>query len=200
MRGDEEDGVTLIELIVSLMLMSVMLTIFTTGVVQMYQAANKTESLADAQSQLNTVFLRLDKVVRYAGWISDLQQSGTRYDIRMQTTGADGQHCYGLKLLGDQDRLFITDWTLENPPTVSAYAGTSIWAALATNVDAPSGGKPFDRIPADDKQNFDRLQLDLVATAGSGTSGTKTNTSVSFTALNTSLARSPTDACPLRQG
>jgi prepilin-type N-terminal cleavage/methylation domain-containing protein len=196
----EDDGVTLIELIVSLMIMSVMLTIFTTGVVQMYQAANKTESLADAQSQLNTVFLRLDKVVRYAAWMSDLQQSGTRYDIRMQTTGSDGQHCYGLKLLGDQDRLFITDWTPANPPTVSAYAGASIWAALASNVDAPAGGKPFDRIPADAVQSFDRLQLDLVATTGSGTSGTKTNTSVRFTALNTSMVRSSVDPCPLRQG
>lgn len=196
----EDDGVTLIELVVSLMIMSVMMAIFTTGVLQMYQAANKTESLATAQSQLNTVFLRLDKVVRYAAWISDVKQDGDKYDIRMLTTGSGGQLCYGLKLNGTTNVLQVTQWTLDSPPTISAYNATAIWVTLATNVDAPDGKKPFERIPADPIQNFDRLQLDLVATTGSGVSGTKTNTNVRFTALNTSLAGSPTDACPLRQG
>jgi prepilin-type N-terminal cleavage/methylation domain-containing protein len=196
----EDRGVTLIELVVSLMIMSVMMTIFTTGILQMYQAANKTESLATAQSQLNTVFLRLDKVVRYAAWISDVQQDGEKYDVRMLTTGSGDQRCYGLKLNGTENRLLIAQWSLDDPPTVSVYDGTTIWATLATNVDAPTGLKPFERIPADAIQNFDRLQLDLVATTGSGVSGTKTNTNVRFTALNTSLARSSTDSCPLRQG
>lgn len=199
-RLSDDDGVTMTELVVSLTIMAVMMTIFTTGVLQMYQAANKTESLANAQSELNTVFLRLDKVVRYAAWISDVTLEGEKYDLRMLTTDADGQHCYGLRLNTTLDRLLITNWELDSPPTVSVYAATSIWATLANNVDAPTGLKPFERIPADAIQNFDRLQLDLLATTGGGNSGTKTTTSVRFTALNTSLARSTTDLCPLRQG
>jgi prepilin-type N-terminal cleavage/methylation domain-containing protein len=200
MTREDDEGVTLIELVVSLTIMAVMMTIFTTGVLQMYQAANKTESLATAQEQLNTVFLRLDKVVRYAAWISDTVRNGDRFDVRMLTTNADGQQCYGLRLNSTENVLLITGWALSDAPTISTYAGTTIWTTLATNVDAPAGVMPFERVPADAVQNFDRLQLTLEATSGTNTSRTRTDTSVRFTALNTSLARSSADACPLRQG
>ena len=192
---DEDDGVTLIELVVSLTIMAVMMTMFTTGVLQMYQAANKTESLANAQSELNTVFLRLDKIVRYAAWIGDRQQTGAVHDLRMLTTGSAGQRCYALRLNGDQNRLLIADWGPDAAPTGSEYAGTTIWATLANNVDVPDTGKPFERIPADADSDitFDRLLLELEATTGSGVSGTNTNTRVTFTALNTSLVRSTTE-------
>ena len=76
---DDESGVTLIELVVSMTIMAVMMTVFTTAVVQMYQAANKTESMSNAQAELNNVFLRLDRIVRYAAGISNLQQAGGRF-------------------------------------------------------------------------------------------------------------------------
>jgi prepilin-type N-terminal cleavage/methylation domain-containing protein len=211
MRWDEDDGVTLIEMLISLMIMAVMMTMFTTGVLQMYRAANKTESLSSAQSELNTVFLRLDKIVRYAVWISDTRQVGQRYDIRMRTTNDTGQHCYAFMVTGgDNSRLLVTDWDPDvsaEIPRAAAYdsvptAGSpeqTIWVVLANDVDAPAGGAPFERIPADAVQNFDRLQLTLVASVGSANSSTKTDTSISFTALNTSLVRAA-DLCQLRQG
>lgn len=204
MTYEDDDGVTLIELTVSLMIMSVMMTMFTTAALQMYRAANKSESMASAQADLNVVFLRLDKIVRYASWISDPQQTGAKHDIRMlTTTSSDGQRCYGLKVTGGTaSRLLIAGWNpddLNERPTVGEYAAdTGIWTTLANDVTAPDGEKPFERVPADSVQNFDRLQLRLEATKGSNESRTKSDTNVRFTALNSSLARSTTDLCPLK--
>jgi prepilin-type N-terminal cleavage/methylation domain-containing protein len=204
MTHEDDDGVTLIELTVSMMIMSVMMTMFTTAALQMYRAANKSESVAAAQTDLNVVFLRLDKIVRYASWISDPQQTGDRHDIRMLTiTSSDGQRCHGLKVTGGTaSRLLILAWNpddLDDRPTAAQYASDSgSWTTLANNVGAPTGEKPFERVPADSVQNFDRLQLRLEATKGTNESRTKSDTNVRFTALNSSLARSSTDLCPLK--
>lgn len=222
MTWDEDEGVTLIELVVSMTIMAVMMTMFTTAAIQMYQAANKTESLGTAQTQLNTVFLRLDKIVRYASWISDPTRDTGRetHSIKMAATvpvgGASAQRCFGLKLSSLRNTLWTaswdpdvtppaaptsSQWDAEPPTDAELRAGAqnrTVWTQIATDIDAPRDSVPFERIAADAVQNFDRMQLNLEATTGSSDSRTKTNTNVRFTALNTSLARPVTDLCPLR--
>ncbi len=187
----DDSGVTLIELIVSMTIMAVVMTIFTSAALQMYRAANKTESLSNAQSELNNVFLRVDRIVRYASGISAVQQSGDKYYIGLLTAEAVGPRCYALQLIGGNVRqLQIATWNDASRPAQPP------WQTIANNVVAPSNGKPFTVVEADAVQNFDRLQLDLVAAVGSAdSSSTKTNTSVRFTALNTSLTTSSVTAC-----
>jgi prepilin-type N-terminal cleavage/methylation domain-containing protein len=193
-----DDGVTLIELVVSMTIMAVMLTIFTTGVLQMYQAANKTESLATAQSQLNTVFLRMDKVVRYASGITVVAERGGGHYVGLLTvtsgpspaTAVQGtERCYALRLR--EGALSIIDWNDRIPPSTSAPP----WTSLATDIHAPADAKPFTILPADASRPFVQLQLHLVAIVGSGVKGTNTDTRIRFTALNTSLTTPATPVC-----
>jgi prepilin-type N-terminal cleavage/methylation domain-containing protein len=193
-----DDGVTLVELVVSMTIMAVMLTIFTTGVLQMYRAANKTESLATAQSQLNTVFLRMDKVVRYASGITVVAERDGGHYVGLLTvasapspsTSAQAtERCYALRLKGIS--LWIIDWDDRVPQGPSAPP----WTSLATDVQAPAGAKPFTVKAADALNPFIRLQLNLMAVVGSGVKGTNTDTRITFTALNTSLTTPPAPVC-----
>jgi prepilin-type N-terminal cleavage/methylation domain-containing protein len=201
-----DSGVTLIELIVSLTIMAVVMTMFTTGVLQMYQAANKTESLSNAQSELNTVFLRLDRLVRYASGISDVKKNGNNYYVGLLSVESDTPRCNALRLVGNEKKLQMVTW-IENDPTKRPP-----WTTLANDVLGPNvafdkaagrllGGQPFTLVEADATENFDRLQLDLTAVTGSNdASATKTTTSVRFTALNTSLATATPTVCTTYEG
>jgi prepilin-type N-terminal cleavage/methylation domain-containing protein len=204
-RDDLRDdaGVTLIELIVSMTIMAVMMTMFTTAVLQMYQAANKTESLSNAQSELNTVFLRLDRMVRYASGISDVKQNGDTYYIGVLVVEATRPMCNAVRLLGSQKKLQIVTWN-ENDPTNRPPWTTLANDVLGRAVVRPTGVveyfEPFRFVKADDTYNFDRLQLDLTAVVGSGVKGTRTNTKVQFTALNTSMRTSAQNVCSTYEG
>jgi prepilin-type N-terminal cleavage/methylation domain-containing protein len=182
-------GVTMIELVVSLTIMSVMMAMFTTGIVQMYSAANKAESLATAQSELNTVFLRLDKQVRYAAGISQPQPAAGGWYVGVLTTNTGADLCTAVRLDTAAAQLLTLEWDESNPPT------TPTWTVLANNVAAPAGGQPFTLEPADEVSNFDRLRLTIVASTGGNKSDTTTDTDVTFTALNTSLATSSEFVC-----
>jgi prepilin-type N-terminal cleavage/methylation domain-containing protein len=201
---DDESGVTLIELVVSMTIMGVMMTMFTTAVVQMYQAANKTESMSNAQAELNNVFLRLDRIVRYAAGISNMQEADNRYYIGMLVAESDGkQRCYALQLTGEPvKRLEIADWY------EAARPAEAPWVTIANDVvpppsdeppangEPPESGDPFEVLPADADHTFDRLRLNLVATVGTNArSKTEADTKVEFTALNTSLASDTPTVC-----
>ena len=192
MRREDDSGVTLIELVVSMTIMAVMMTAFTTAVVQMYQAANKTESMSNAQAELNNVFLRLDRIVRYAAGISEMQRKGNRYYIGMLVAETDNKHrCYALQLTSDPvKKLQIADW-YENARPVEAP-----WTTIANDVLPPKSGDPFEVEPASRDNNFYRLKLKLDATVGTDPrSSTTANTEVEFTALNTSPGGSTETVC-----
>ncbi|GAA0928553.1 PulJ/GspJ family protein [Virgisporangium aurantiacum] len=189
---DDESGVTLIELVVSMTIMAVMMSVFTTAVVQMYQAANKTESMSNAQAELNNVFLRLDRIVRYAAGISNMQKHGNRFYIGMLVAEpGNKQRCYALQLTGEPvKRLQIADW-YEN-----ARPAEAPWTTIANDVVPPTSGDPFEFVEADHDYNFDRLKLNLDATVGMDKrSRTRASTQVEFTALNTSLTSDTPTVC-----
>ena len=60
----------MVELTVAMAIMALMMAMFLTSVVQMFQGANKTDSIAAAQSQISIAFQRLDREIRYAEGIS----------------------------------------------------------------------------------------------------------------------------------
>ena len=199
----DDSGVTLIELMVSMTIMAVAMTMFTTAALQMYQAANKTESLSNAQAELNTVFLRLDRLVRYASGISDVKQSGSTYYLGVLVVEAERPVCNAIRLVGAQKKLQIVAWN-ESDPTNRPPWTTLANDVLGRAVKKPDGTveyvEPFTLVEATPTYNFDRLQLDLTAVVGSGLKGTQTNTSVQITALNTSLASTTPNVCNTYEG
>jgi prepilin-type N-terminal cleavage/methylation domain-containing protein len=192
---DDESGVTLIELVVSMTIMAVMMTVFTTAVVQMYQVANKTESMSNAQAELNNVFLRLDRIVRYAAGISKVQQTaGNRFYVGMLVAEAGNkQRCYAVQLTDDPvKQLQLADW-YEN-----ARPAEAPWVTIANDVVPPDdiNEPPFKVEPADRENNFLRFKLNLDAQVGTDQRSNRiVNTKVQFTALNTSVGGSTETVC-----
>ena len=77
-RAISDEGTSLIELLVGMVLMMIFGGMFTSGVILMNQSANKVESVSLTSNQVNTAFLKLDRTVRYAAAIAPPGKSSHR--------------------------------------------------------------------------------------------------------------------------
>jgi prepilin-type N-terminal cleavage/methylation domain-containing protein len=196
-----DSGVTLAEMMVSMTILLVVLTMFTTGIVQIYRAVNKTESMSIAQSEINNLFLRLDKEIRYASGISLPAQVGADWYVEFETTHSVPAKCTELRLTAGSAKLEHRAWAQGTPPPVT-------WTPLASGISAapastppastpPATVAPFFLVEAGTTGNFDfhRLTLALVVTSGRDTTATSAATSVTFTAVNTSRSTRSETVC-----
>jgi len=183
-RHGDDAGVTLVELTVTMSIMAVVMAMFTGGVIQMYRSTHKNEAIATAQAQMNIAFLRLDKEIRYATGISTPGTVGVDSYVEYLTTNTGTAVCTQLRLKIDEQQLQRRSWTQGAMP--------GGFLPLASSV---SSGAPFTLFPADATYNFQRLQLRLKATTGTGGTQTSAETDITFTALNTSLSTSSATVC-----
>lgn len=183
-RRHDDRGFTMTEIVVTMSVMSVVMAIFTAGVVQMYNTSNKTESLAVSQAQSNTAFLRLDKQIRYASGISTPGTSGGAPYVEYLLAGSGTATCYELRLLDSklQQRVWTQGGTIANSP----------WTVLSSGV---SSSQPFTYLSPDATFNFQRLRLQLTTTYGGNQTLSTANTDITFTALNTTLGTSSASVC-----
>lgn len=184
-RGDA--GITLIEVVVAMSILSIFLAIFTGAVTQMYRAANRTEAVAGTQSQLHVAFLRLDKEIRYAAGISTPAAVGGDQYVEFLTTNTGTPRCTQLRLRTVDEQIQRRTWTQGASPLAP-----SAWIPLASGVTST---QPFTFVAADTTFNFQRLRLRLTASSAPGGAGTARATDVTFTALNTSLTTSSSTVC-----
>lgn len=187
-----DDGTSLIELVVGMMLMSIFLAMFTGAVVAMNRAENKTEAVSLTSSQLNQAFLTLDKSVRYASAISQpgTGSSGDWY-VELRTTNAGSELCTQLRI--DSQQLQRRTWAPGSSP--------SVWLPLTsylTNGAAPANGAPVPFVlkpvaPSD--TNVQQLTFNLVTVSGGGSTQTTSNSSFTFTAADSTIPAPPGPVC-----
>jgi len=185
-RAGADAGMTMIEVTVTMVVMAVVMSVFTTAIVGMLRSANRTDTLSNAQSQLNLAFIRLDKEIRYAAGISKEMPAGADKDwyIEYLTTNTGTRLCTELRLHVATHQLQRRTWIQPPPPVTPGSVTPTAWIPLASNVSNPT--QPFTFLAADKTTNFQRLALSL--TAGTGSSpATSRHTEITFTALDTSL-------------
>jgi type II secretory pathway component PulJ len=173
--AEPDDGFSMIDMVVSMMIMGVVTAICTAGIVQLYWANTGAEASSTAQSQIAVAVQRMDKQVRYASRIHWTSSTAITYEV--VEGGVD--RCYDTKLNGQllQQRAKV----------VGGSYGS--WATLTSQVTA--GG--FSYLAPTDVNDHQRLRVQLTASSASGSTVTK-QVDVTFTALNTSRA-SDTDSC-----
>ncbi len=186
-RARQDTGYTLVEVVVSMTLLSIVMAIFTTGVLQMYRVANRSEATATAQSQINIAFLRLDKEIRYAAGISTPGTVGSDPYVEYLISYTGTAVCTELRLHVATRQLQRRTWNQGASPLTP-----SPWIPLASDV---SSTQAFTFTAADATFNFQRLRLKLVATSGAGGTATPKQSDITFTALNTSLTTSSATIC-----
>ncbi|GAB1645232.1 type II secretion system protein J [Krasilnikovia sp. MM14-A1259] len=155
-RRDDE-GLSLIEMMVTMGIMSVIGAMFTTGVMQVYRANNLSDTRANAQSQLHTAFQRFDRELRYASWISEpgppVIVAADRNRYYVEFAESDATRCVRLRLdtkpqaaPNGQDGtgvLSFMRWTID--PNTKAVLTTGPWTTVASNIVVAPGEPPFDR-------------------------------------------------------
>lgn len=173
MRRDPDDsGVTLLELVVAMTIMSIFGTMFVNAIVQMHRATDRTNATATAQSDFNTVFLRLDAQIRYATGIS-IPGTGPDPYVEYLITNTGAEVCGELRLLSANSQLQWRQWARGATP--------GGWTVLASNV---SSSTPFTLTVADSGSAYQTLTLSLTSAVNGRTKEFRT----AFAALNSTQA------------
>lgn len=181
-----DSGITLIEVSVAMIVMAIAMSIFTTGIVQIFRTTSRVESLSSSQSQVQIAFERLDREIRYASAISDPVTGTDSYvEYLMATTGTNV--CVELRLRSTTGQLQRRTWLKDAAPVTP-----TAWAVLASSVSATT---PFIVTPADSVLNSPTLQVNLKLTVGTGTNVAVRETRLSVAALNASTDTVDTDVC-----
>jgi prepilin-type N-terminal cleavage/methylation domain-containing protein len=206
--GERDDaGFSLVEILVTMGVMSVVMVVFTTAILQVYRTTAKAESISIVQAQLQTAFQRFDRQLRYASWIAQPGQVGTAWYV--EWAGYDGSQCYQLRLetasTSAQDSpndghgvLQMLTWPRATPPAAGTPGQT-----VAANLVTPDSSGPFERQAAgvaagagpgagsEFTPDFQRLRVRVSAQRGDSTAQIDTT----FTALNTSRNTPATNDC-----
>jgi prepilin-type N-terminal cleavage/methylation domain-containing protein len=176
----DDRGVTLIEVMVAMTLMSVAGAMFTGSIIQVYKSINKAESNYTAQSQINSAFSRLDKEIRYARSVSTPATVSGDYYVEYLVELSDVDTCVELRLHTSTSELQRRSWA----QGVTPVAPTT-WTTLATNITATT---PFTTYGLDKNSltgnRFQRLNITVTSKAGGATTGSTRQSNVTFTALN----------------
>jgi prepilin-type N-terminal cleavage/methylation domain-containing protein len=193
-RPAGEAGFTLMEVTVTLSLMSIVTALFSTAIVQLFSATNNNEALAVATAQLHNAFVRLDRDIRYASGISKPGSAGAGGNeyVEYAITNTGTTVCTQLRLVVSTGLLQTRSKTGAGP--------ASAWSTLASYLTSASS---FTRVPASTSTKpFQQLDVALRAQVGSSSTGSATTGSAksqtvqyTFTALNTSPTTASDGVC-----
>lgn len=187
---DRDRGTSMMEVIVGMGLMAVFMAIFTSTMFSVYRASNHTESVVVSSGQLNTAFIKLDKLVRYASAISTPSSTANvagNYYVEVQTTNSGSTMCSQLRLNTATKVLAQRDWRV---PSAGTATGLTSFRALSSGIEP--NGQPFV-LTATGSIDFEQLTFNLQSTWGSPAANSDTN--ITYTALNSndSSQRARTD-------
>lgn len=203
-RRSDDAGYSLIEVLVTTGIMSVVLTMFTTAMLQAYRATGRAESYSIAQSDLHRAFQRFDRELRYASWVGVPGTVGTGASTvyYAEFAGADGESCLQLRLEpGDQSGnarngrgiLQLLRWTAGSPPA-SGARGQTVASNLVVDATPPFERQAADAKPYSDSDftsDLQRLRIRLTSRVDGATARVDTT----FTALNTSRDTPAANRC-----
>jgi prepilin-type N-terminal cleavage/methylation domain-containing protein len=201
---DDDSGFTMIEIVVVMVIMTVVLIIFTSGITQAFSAENKNDTSASAEGQLVIAFQRLDTEVRYASQISDPgTQSGDPVveflspDLTNPTNNTCTEvrlHTPTGQLTGQLQQRTWTQGAVGTTPTPTGWqqlASSVIAGTLKATASAGTASTssvvvvaPFATIGPNPTQQFQRLEVAVNVTFGGNQNATTKQSDITFTSIN----------------
>jgi prepilin-type N-terminal cleavage/methylation domain-containing protein len=167
-RARDDQGFSLIELLVSMTIFSMLLAVMMSVILGMTKSMNKTQSIADAAAQGLRATQALDKQLRYADWINPstppapLTIPATSISFEgLTNTGV--LQCYQWHLTGGllQQRSWTSASTTASYPTASNPG----WSTVAVGVANTGPVPPFTvtaRPSGSANTVFSQVAIDLV--------------------------------------
>jgi prepilin-type N-terminal cleavage/methylation domain-containing protein len=199
----DDSGFTMIEIVVVMVIMTVVLIIFTSGITQAFSAENKNDTAASAENQLVVAFQRLDKEARYASAISNpgTQSGDPVVEFLTPVLTSLTNTCTEVRLHTSTGQLQQRTWT---QGAVGATPSPTAWQQLASSVIAgtpkavAAAGTastssvvvvgPFATIGPNPTQQFQRLEVAVNAKFGVNQNATTKQSDITFTSINTTSA------------
>jgi prepilin-type N-terminal cleavage/methylation domain-containing protein len=133
-RTGDDRGFTIVEMIVSMAIMSVVMTVLTAAITQIYSATNRVDTASFNRSQLTIAFRRLDAEMRYAIWLATPTPTPVGTSFYVEYEVPDG--CRELKFDTSAGVLSLYSWAVTSTTPLNPIA-------LASNVSQMSGVRPF---------------------------------------------------------
>ena len=190
-RLHADDGVTLAEMVAGMALMGIFLSLFAGAVALMGQCSSRAATLTSTSSQLNAVFVRLDKAIRYAAAISSpstVPNAANNYYVEWETTNTGQAVCTQLQLNTVTGVLRQRTWVVAGDGTPS---NLSSYAALATDIRVTAS--PF-YLNASGLLDYEQLTVTLRSSIGNST--VVSTSAITFTAVNSKDASSRAETDP----
>jgi prepilin-type N-terminal cleavage/methylation domain-containing protein len=180
-----EAGFSLMEVMVTMGVMSVVLALSTTGIVRLYAAQNSTDALASATGQIHIAFVRLDRDIRYASAVSlpGAGSSGAEY-VEYLITNTGTSVCHQLRL--------TPSGRLEARREIGGTSPTG-WNTMASQLVEPMSFVRRDASPG--ARAYQQLVISLSTSAGGTGRTARGAAAFTFTALNTSTETAGDAAC-----
>jgi prepilin-type N-terminal cleavage/methylation domain-containing protein len=182
-RGDA--GFTMIETAVGMVVMSVFLALFTGSVVAMFGSSNHSQAVAHSAQEISSAFTKLDRQVRYASYVGEPGQDandGGNWYVEFEDSNTTPATCYQLRIDQGSQTLQQRSWSGSGTP--------SAWQQLATGVLDGGGtgaNAPFAVTAAGGTVTSAQLTVRLVTGEGSGPNAAQSQSSMTFTALNSTV-------------
>ncbi|WP_062386898.1 PulJ/GspJ family protein [Demequina iriomotensis] len=183
-RADRDSGMTIVELVVSMSIFTIVITIFMGALISMAHTTSEAQRRVDAANSLRASFSAMDRQVRYASSINRPVRgpSGDWYVEFELTDLPAGQAplCYQWRLDDDAETVAYRTWRRDGTSSASN------WVTIAWNVARVGSGSPFTFASADDSRMRQSLTLELAATQTEPSAAVDLSTT--FVARNSSTA------------
>jgi len=184
-RPSGDAGFTLIETVVGMVVMSVFLALFTGSVVAMFGSSNHSQAVAHSAQEISNAFTKLDRQVRYASYVGEPGQDpndGGNWYVEFQNTNTNPATCYQLRVDQGSETLQQRSWSGSGTPSGWQQLATGVLNGGGSGVDAP-----FVVTAATGTVTSAELTVHLVTGEGTGSNAAQSQSSMTFTALNSTV-------------
>jgi prepilin-type N-terminal cleavage/methylation domain-containing protein len=182
-----DSGFTMLEVMISMTLMTFFMALFSGAVYQMFKVSNKTSALTQSSAQLHYAFERIDAQIRYSSAISPPSATASAlgaWYVEFLNTASGTNNCYQLRVYNSQ---------LQERTWIGTPATAPTWVPLASGLQTPTS-TPFSFNTAAGSQTAQRLTVSLTAlNTLDSSSNTTSQTTLTFEAMNSGQGSSTTN-------
>lgn len=190
-KTSDDAGITLIELVVSMAIMGIFLTLFTGAMISIYRSTAKVQGITDTSAQISIAVSRLSSEARYASAIILSPPTGSSTVI-FQSTYTGDTRCAEFQLDTSKKQLLRKIWVadVDDPDDVAwVPVATQVGPVVESGIEQPpfevhDASNKIDGLGSVQSSTNPQIRIRLSSTSGAGTNASTSTTDVVFTAFN----------------
>lgn len=150
-----DSGITVVEVIVTTVVLTVLLGLSTSAVISMIRTAARAEATNAARAEVRRAAQLFERTLAYSARVNRPTAVGTSWYLEARTEAVPGEapaRCTQWRADAGSEQLQVRSWSLGDPAPG--------WTTVATGLDT-DGSSPFALDPAGDRRAQPTVRLDL---------------------------------------